>query len=89
MSIGLFDILNSPHDDAILHEVLPPRVAAGYIRYGTVATTDFTTKAEIAGLPCGVRTERKGLARVYVFTTTSSGRQKAEGPYELKSCDIE
>lgn len=65
------------------------RPGAGYVRYGVVAFTDETIKAEIAGLSAGVRREKNGTARVYVFRPLPKGREKAEGPYTLKSTDIE
>lgn len=63
--------------------LVPLRPASAYVRMGTVARTEETEKMEIAGLRCGVKSEAKGNARVYVFRG-----EKGEGPYDLKSCEV-
>lgn len=67
-----------PDPDA---EYVPLRPAAGYTRVGIVEHTDETEKMEIAGFPAGVRSERDGMARIYVFLKNN----KTAGPYTIPS----
>ena len=54
-----------------------------YARTGIIKATPETEKAEIAGLPCGVRSETATEARVFVEING-----KLTGPYILKPSEV-
>ena len=63
--------------------LVPLRPDSRPIRTGHVAQTEETIKAEIAGLPCHVKSEDQGMARVYVLKNG-----KYEGPFTLRSSEV-
>ncbi len=63
--------------------ILPAPSAGKYKRFGVVVRTEETEKMEIAGLPCGVKSETETEVRVFVEIGG-----KLTGPYRLKPSEV-